>query len=106
MDLAAGIRPFSTATTSTTCTALIIMGCIRITRCTPFVCPHVAGCDRGFAAGVRGRVPAGVVVERGRVAQTFLDWPADQAFLTPSFTGNGFGATDLNAVPARPAEAS
>lgn len=38
------------------------------------------------------------VVERGRVGQTFLDWPAEQRFLTPSFTGNGFGATDLNSV--------
>ena len=38
------------------------------------------------------------VLERGRIGQTFLDWPAQQTFLTPSFTGNGFGATDLNAV--------
>lgn len=38
------------------------------------------------------------VLERGRIGQTFLDWPAAQTFLTPSFTGNGFGATDLNAV--------
>lgn len=38
------------------------------------------------------------VAERGRIGQTFLDWPKHQTFLTPSFTGNGFGATDLNAV--------
>ncbi len=38
------------------------------------------------------------VLERGRIGQTFLDWPEAQTFLTPSFTGNGFGATDLNAV--------
>jgi thioredoxin reductase len=38
------------------------------------------------------------VLERGQIGQTFLEWPADQTFLTPSFTGNGFGATDLNAV--------
>jgi len=38
------------------------------------------------------------VLERGRIGQTFLDWPVAQTFLTPSFTGNGFGATDLNAV--------
>lgn len=38
------------------------------------------------------------VLERGRIGQTFLDWPTQQTFLTPSFTGNGFGATDLNAV--------
>lgn len=41
------------------------------------------------------------VVDRGQVGQTFLDWPAVQTFLTPSFTGNGFGATDLNAVHPR-----
>jgi thioredoxin reductase len=38
------------------------------------------------------------VLDRGRIGQTFLDWPAEQTFLTPSFTGNGFGATDLNAI--------
>lgn len=38
------------------------------------------------------------VLERGDVGQTFRDWPAGQCFLTPSFTGNGFGATDLNAI--------
>lgn len=38
------------------------------------------------------------VLERGQIGQTFVDWPTDQTFLTPSFTGNGFGATDLNAV--------
>ena len=38
------------------------------------------------------------VLERGQIGQTFLDWPTAQTFLTPSFTGNGFGATDLNAV--------
>lgn len=41
------------------------------------------------------------VLERGAVGQTFLDWPSAQTFLTPSFTGNGFGATDLNAVHPR-----
>jgi len=41
------------------------------------------------------------VVDRGRIGQTFLDWPEQQRFLTPSFTGNGFGATDLNAVHPR-----
>ena len=35
------------------------------------------------------------VCERGAVGQTFADWPAGQRFLTPSFTSNGFGATDL-----------
>ncbi|MFT2753898.1 NAD(P)/FAD-dependent oxidoreductase [Clavibacter sp. Sh2088] len=38
------------------------------------------------------------VVERGGVGETFRRWPARQRFLSPSFTGNGFGATDLNAI--------
>jgi putative flavoprotein involved in K+ transport len=38
------------------------------------------------------------VVDRGGIGETFRRWPAPQTFLTPSFTGNGFGATDLNAV--------
>ncbi len=38
------------------------------------------------------------VLERGTIGQTFLDWPEQLRFLTPSFTGNGFGATDLNAI--------
>ncbi|MBP2436038.1 NAD(P)/FAD-dependent oxidoreductase [Microbacterium amylolyticum] len=41
------------------------------------------------------------IVERSAIGQTFLDWPREQTFLTPSFTGNGFGATDLNAVHHR-----
>ncbi|MGW9113892.1 NAD(P)-binding domain-containing protein [Microbacterium sp. NPDC055683] len=32
------------------------------------------------------------------IGQTFLDWPEGLRFLTPSFTGNGFGSTNLNAV--------
>lgn len=38
------------------------------------------------------------VVERDVIGQTFLNWSDSQRFLTPSFTGNGFGATDLNAI--------
>jgi putative flavoprotein involved in K+ transport len=38
------------------------------------------------------------VLERAAIGQTFVDWPTGQRFLTPSFTGNGFGATDLNAI--------
>ncbi|MCS6576213.1 NAD(P)-binding domain-containing protein [Curtobacterium flaccumfaciens pv. flaccumfaciens] len=41
------------------------------------------------------------VVDRGVVGDTFQRWPKHQRFLTPSFTGNGFGATDLNAVHPR-----
>lgn len=38
------------------------------------------------------------VMERGEVGQTFVEWPERQTFLTPSFTTNGFGGADLNAI--------
>jgi putative flavoprotein involved in K+ transport len=56
-----------------------------------------AGLGTALALGAVGGLSCRVL-ERGTVAQTFLDWPAGQRFLTPSFTGNGFGATDLNAI--------
>lgn len=56
-----------------------------------------AGIGTGIALSAVEGVVFGVI-ERGTIGQTFLDWPDEQTFLTPSFTGNGFGATDLNAV--------
>ncbi|MCW4352665.1 NAD(P)-binding domain-containing protein [Hoyosella sp. YIM 151337] len=38
------------------------------------------------------------VLERGSVGQSYRDWPRWTRFLTPSFTGNAFGAIDINAV--------
>ncbi|NDK31435.1 NAD(P)/FAD-dependent oxidoreductase [Nesterenkonia haasae] len=38
------------------------------------------------------------VMDRGRIGQTFADWPEHQRFLTPSFPANGYGATDLNSI--------
>lgn len=38
------------------------------------------------------------LIDAGQIGQTFHDWHPEQRFLTPSFTGNGFGATDLNSV--------
>ncbi len=43
-------------------------------------------------------IPDVWVLEKGNVGQTFLDWPKDTQFLTPSFPGNVFGMTDLNAI--------
>ncbi len=43
-------------------------------------------------------IPDVWVLERGRIGQSFLDWPADTRLLTPSFPGNVFGLTDLNAI--------
>ena len=34
----------------------------------------------------------------GRVGESFLRWPAETRFISPSFTGNFFGAPDLNAI--------
>jgi len=56
-----------------------------------------AGIGTGIALAAVDGLRFGIM-ERGRIGQTFLDWPQQQTFLTPSFTGNGFGATDLNAV--------
>lgn len=43
-------------------------------------------------------VPDVWVLERGAIGQSFLDWPSDTRLLTPSFPGNAFGVTDLNAI--------
>ncbi|MEL6992504.1 MAG: NAD(P)/FAD-dependent oxidoreductase [Pseudomonadota bacterium] len=43
-------------------------------------------------------IPDVWVLERGSIGQTFLDWNKDTQFLTPSFPGNVFGMTDLNAI--------
>ncbi|MCY7326833.1 MAG: NAD(P)-binding domain-containing protein [Microbacteriaceae bacterium] len=56
-----------------------------------------AGVGTGLALSAVTSLTLGVV-ERGSVGETFRRWPGEQRFLTPSFTGNGFGATDLNAV--------
>ncbi|MEM9168041.1 MAG: NAD(P)-binding domain-containing protein [Pseudomonadota bacterium] len=42
-------------------------------------------------------IPA-LILERGVVGQSLLDWPKETRFISPSFTGNFFGAVDLNAV--------
>ncbi|MEM7075255.1 MAG: NAD(P)/FAD-dependent oxidoreductase [Pseudomonadota bacterium] len=43
-------------------------------------------------------IPDVWVLERGQIGQTFLNWPAETRLLTPSFPGNVFGVTDLNAI--------
>ncbi|MEM6626417.1 MAG: NAD(P)/FAD-dependent oxidoreductase [Pseudomonadota bacterium] len=42
-------------------------------------------------------IPA-LTLERGRVGESLLNWPKETRFISPSFTGNFFGAVDLNAV--------
>jgi len=38
------------------------------------------------------------ILERDRIGSSFMQWPKEMRFITPSFTGQGFGALDLNAV--------
>lgn len=40
------------------------------------------------------------VLDRGRVGESFRQWPAQTRFITPSFYSNPFGLADLNAVDA------
>lgn len=43
-------------------------------------------------------IPDVVIFERSSVGASFAAWPADTRFITPSFPGNAFGQTDLNAI--------
>lgn len=43
-------------------------------------------------------IPDVWVLERDKIGQSFLNWPSETRLLTPSFPGNAFGITDLNAV--------
>jgi len=38
------------------------------------------------------------ILERESVGASFRHWPQDMHFISPSFTGNAFGLTDLNAI--------
>ena len=38
------------------------------------------------------------ILEQATIGQSFKNWPAHTRFISPSFTGNAFGAPDLNAV--------
>lgn len=39
-----------------------------------------------------------VVLERYDIGSSFLNWPEEMRFISPSFTGNFFGSPDLNAI--------
>ena len=43
-------------------------------------------------------IPDVWVLERGKIGQSFLNWPNETRLLTPSFPANVFGITDLNAI--------
>ncbi|EIW2096797.1 NAD(P)-binding domain-containing protein, partial [Enterococcus faecalis] len=38
------------------------------------------------------------ILERKQVGNSFIKWPEQTRFITPSFTSNGFGMPDLNAI--------
>lgn len=38
------------------------------------------------------------ILERDRIGSSFRQWTKEMRFITPSFTGQGFGALDLNAI--------
>lgn len=77
------------------------------------ICDAETGFPDHLSVAVVGAGPAGIgvarvlrdlaipdvwVFERGQVGQSFRDWPKETRLLTPSFPGNVFGVTDLNAV--------
>lgn len=43
-------------------------------------------------------IPDVWVLERGNIGESFRNWPTGTKLLTPSFPGNVFGVTDLNAI--------
>lgn len=38
------------------------------------------------------------ILERKQIGNSFIKWPEETRFITPSFTSNGFGMPDLNAI--------
>lgn len=42
-----------------------------------------------------------LILEKEDVGASFLNWPEEMRFITPSFPAQGFGQTDLNAVVPR-----
>ncbi len=43
-------------------------------------------------------IPDVRIVERERIGSSFRAWPKSMRFISPSFPGNAFGLTDLNAI--------
>lgn len=39
-----------------------------------------------------------LILEKNEIGQSFKNWPKETRFITPSFSSNGFGMPDLNAV--------
>lgn len=53
----------------------------------------------GFGAALKHfGIESFAIFERGEIGESFLNWPEETRFITPSFTTNGFGFPDINAV--------
>ncbi|MBW0768031.1 NAD(P)/FAD-dependent oxidoreductase [Mammaliicoccus lentus] len=39
-----------------------------------------------------------MILDKGKVGESFINWPDTTRFITPSFTTNGFGTPDINAI--------
>ena len=53
----------------------------------------------GFGAALKNfGIESFVILERGEIGESFLNWPTETRFITPSFTTNGFGFPDINAI--------
>ncbi len=39
-----------------------------------------------------------IILEQGRIGESFHRWPKETRFISPSFTGNFFGSVDLNSI--------
>lgn len=53
----------------------------------------------GFGAALkRFELEDFLIIEKGEIGDSFLKWPKTTHFITPSFTSNGFGFPDINAV--------
>lgn len=53
----------------------------------------------GFGAALKQlEIDDYLILEKGHIGDSFLKWPRTTRFITPSFTTNGFGFPDINAV--------
>ncbi|OAH57830.1 hypothetical protein AWH48_02115 [Domibacillus aminovorans] len=61
----------------------------------------IGGGAAGIGVGVllkKMGVEEFLIIEKEEVGASFLKWAEETRFITPSFTGHGFGLLDLNAV--------
>lgn len=52
----------------------------------------------GVAAILKQMNASCLILEKEDVGASFLRWPEEMRFITPSFPAQGFGQTDLNAI--------